>query len=251
MLTVPRLQTALVSLHLAALSVGWLLGWEAGLLAMAGVHLPLLATTLWTGSTPFCPALQSCPIPGRSIVLTIDDGPCADTPGMLAILAQYQAKAVFFVIGQRAASHPEWIHQITSAGHEVANHTLTHPAGQFWAWGPTAQRWEISETNRILTEATGHSPAWFRAPAGYRNPFTGAILQELGLQYLGWSRRAFDTRRSDVAKMVKRLCHRLQPGAVLLIHQGHPHSMRLLEELLKMLAADNWFTHLPSGADNS
>jgi peptidoglycan/xylan/chitin deacetylase (PgdA/CDA1 family) len=245
MMTVPRLKTTLVLLHLAALGVGALAGWEAGLLAMASIHLPLLACTLWTGSTPFCPARLSCPTTERFIVLTIDDGPCADTPAILELLSQYQAKAVFFVIGQKAAAQPEWIRLVSAAGHGLGNHTFTHPAWVFWAWGPAAQRWEISETNRILTEITGHGPDWFRAPAGFRNPFTGAILREFDLKYLGWSCRAFDTRSADVEKIVKRLTRDLWPGSILLIHQGHPHSLKLLERLLIWLASNNWSTHLP------
>lgn len=245
MLTVPRLCTGLILLHAGAAWVAWQAGWGPGILTFGALHLGLLATTLWPGSTPFCPAVRRFPAPERTVILTIDDGPCPDTPAFLDLLDRHHAKAVFFLIGQRAAADPAAVQAITGRGHAVENHTLTHPSWTFWAYGPARQRREIGETSVLLTRLGGRPPRWFRAPAGFRNPFTGALLREAGLGYMGWAARGFDTRETNPDKIVARLRGGFQSGAVLLIHQGHPHSLAVLKTLLAALKAENYRCILP------
>ncbi len=245
MSAVSRIWLCLVLLHAGAALVVWHVGWLPGFLTLAAVHLGLLATTLHPGSTIFCPARQSFGGPERSVVLTIDDGPAGDTAAILDLLDRYQAKALFFLIGQRAAADPEGTRAIAARGHAVENHTLTHPEKWFWAYGPARQRREISETNHLLISLTGRAPVWFRAPAGFRNPFTGAVLRETNLTYLGWTARGFDTSDQDIPRVLARLRKGFQPGAVILVHQGHPHSLALLEALLETLRAEGWSTRLP------
>ncbi len=235
---------ALLLLHLAALA-SFAIHWKAGLLAFAVLHLGLVAFTLWPGSTPLGPAVTRFPDHTRSLVLTIDDGPCPDTPAILDLLDRHHAKAVFFLIGRLAAARPDLVRAITARGHQLGNHTLTHPAKTFWAFPPARQRREILETSRILTEIAGSSPQWFRAPAGFRNPFTAPLLREAGLTYLGWTARGFDTRTSRLPAILRRLRRGFRPGGILLVHQGLPHSPALLDALLTELTADGWSTRLP------
>jgi peptidoglycan/xylan/chitin deacetylase (PgdA/CDA1 family) len=245
MLPVPRLTAVLILLHLGPVLVAWLAGWIPGLLAMAALHLVLLGTTLWPGSTPFCPAVRHFPTTGRTVILTIDDGPCQDTSAVLDLLDRYSAKAVFFLIGRRAEADPAAVQAIAGRGHAVENHTLTHPAWTFWAYGPARQRREIAETSALLARLTGRPPRWFRAPAGFRNPFTGAVLRGASLGYMGWTARGFDTRETNPDKILVRLRRGFRPGAVLLIHQGHPHSLAVLETLLTALQAAGFRCVLP------
>lgn len=246
MFTVPRIWLLLFLLHAGAGVVAWRCGWWPGLLVMMTVHLLLLASTLWTGSTFFCPARRRFSWSDRAVVLTIDDGPCADTPAMLDLLEAHQAKAVFFLIGNRATAHPEWVQGIAARGHAVENHSFTHPAKTFWAYGPSRQRREMEKTNRVLTEIAGRYPNWFRAPAGFRNPFTGAVLRVLGMNYMGWAARGLDTSDANIPRVLARLRRGFRPGAVLLVHQGHPHSVAVLRALLEALRKDGWSTRLPA-----
>ncbi len=245
MRTVARVWLLLLVLHLVVVAVAWGAGEWAGFFTLAAVHLAWVAVTLWPGSTPFGKARRSFPLGPRELVLTIDDGPCADTPAVLDLLDQHQARAVFFVIGQRATVGADWVREIAQRGHLVENHTLTHPSATFWAAGPARLHREIAGCSEILTTLTGRRPRWFRAPAGFRNPFTAPLLKSSGLAYLGWTARGFDTRETDLPRLLARLRRGFRPGAVLLIHQGHPHSLALLTELLEALAADGWRTVLP------
>ena len=246
--TVRRVWLFLLLLHAAVAVVAWQAGGWAGFCCLAAVHLSWVAVSLCPGSTPFGTAQQCFPLSARELILTIDDGPCDDTTALLNLLDQHHAQAVFFLIGSRAAASPEIVRSISRRGHRVENHTLTHPSASFWAAGPLRLRREISGCSEMLTSLTDQRPGWFRAPAGFRNPFTAPILRELNLSYLGWAARGFDTRETNVTRVVDRLRRGFQPGAVLLIHQGHPHSVAVLEALLEALASGGWRTVLPPAA---
>jgi peptidoglycan/xylan/chitin deacetylase (PgdA/CDA1 family) len=186
-------------------------------------------------------ARRSFPTTEKKILyLTIDDGPTDDTPAMLEVLRRHQAKACFFLIGERAAARPVLARAITGAGHRVGNHTRSHPAFMFWAMPPSAQRREIREGNEMITAASGQTPRWFRAPVGLLGPFLPALVREEGLGLLGWNARGFDTRRRDPESIVRAILADIQPGGIILLHQGHPHSVATLELLLERCGAEGW-----------
>jgi len=235
-------------LHTLPLLVWWQAGMPAGLAALAGLHLCLVAVTLCPRASVFGSVPRTFPARGRQICLTIDDGPGADTPALLDLLDAHQARAVFFLIGERAAAHPDLVRAIIARGHCAGNHTATHPAHWFWSYGPQRQRLEIASCSAALTEITGTPPQWFRAPAGFRNPFTGAVVRECGLRGMGWLARGFDSRDARIPRILNRLRRGFHPGGILLVHQGHPHSVALLTALLEALRADGWRVVLPPPA---
>lgn len=245
MKTVRHVWILLLLTHAAVAAVAWRHGAWAGFCLLALLHLAWVRITLWPGSTPFGKAVRFFPVPSRDVILTIDDGPCADTAAVLDLLDRHQARAVFFLIGERAAARPEDVAAILARGHQVQNHTLAHPSATFWAAGPGRLRREIAGASAVLTNLTGQAPRWFRAPAGFRNPFTQPILRECGLDYMGWAARGFDTRCTDPARVLERLRPAFQPGAVLLVHQGHPHSLAVIGAVLQALKDEGFGTVLP------
>ena len=98
------------------------------------VPLPLLCFLLFSVFAPFfprssffLPVISRAQAGAEGIVLTFDDGPSlASTPALLALLACYRLPATFFVIGKKAAEHPELIEQILAAGHSIGNHSWDH-----------------------------------------------------------------------------------------------------------------------------
>lgn len=223
----------------------WYWGWPVGLALVAGLHAWLLMTTLRVHSSQFGAAVRGLDLGGKTVCLTIDDGPCADTPGILDILDEHHVKAVFFLIGSLAAKRPDDVREILRRGHRIGNHTQTHPARTFWAYGPDQQRREIGTCQDTLTAISGVRPEIFRAPAGFRNPFTPPVLREHNLQAWSWQARGFDTASRNIPKIVRKLTRRLKAGAILLIHQGQPHHPGLLVQLLKQLEAEGWKCGLP------
>ncbi|MCH7227911.1 polysaccharide deacetylase family protein [Haloferula sp. A504] len=231
------LRTALaVGVHLVMAWIWWRHGWYWGLLYGAGVAGLWASGTFRPESRLFGP--MATRVRGRGVLLTIDDGPDAeDTREFLEQLDRFGAKAVFFVIGEKVREFPELAREIVARGHELGNHTMTHPQASMWCAGPMRTRREISDCQRAIEEVAGSAPRWFRAPVGHRNFFTHPVTSELGLEVVAWTRRAFDTVETDVEKMTSRLTDDLEDGDVLLMHQGTPVSVELLAKVLERLKA--------------
>jgi peptidoglycan-N-acetylglucosamine deacetylase len=131
-------------------------------------------------------------MPPNSIALTFDDGPdLIYTTQILEKLRKYNVKATFFLVGFRVREHCGVVQQVVAEGHELGNHTFTHP--RLPELSLQAQKKEIEDTQTAITQCVGavHRPRWFRAPYGRQNSITFSILSQLGLSSALWS---IDTR---------------------------------------------------------
>ena len=245
MKTVSQTWQLLIGLHLIPAAVFWQAGFTPGFLTMATLHRVLVGFTLCPRSTWLSPVVRRFPTSTRTLCLTIDDGPCDDTLALLALLSAHRAKALFFLIGERAAVRPDLVQAIVAAGHQLGNHTQTHPEKSFWAYPPAAQRREIMNCQETLTRLQGYAPLWFRAPAGFRNPFLHPLLRSCSLHAMGWTARSFDTRPAPLPVLLHRLRPAFQPGSILLVHQGQANSVALLQGLLAELASLDLVCGLP------
>ncbi len=179
----------------------------------------LLPRSTWLGENTT--RLPDTAIARREIALTIDDGPDpVVTPKVLDLLDRYQVSATFFCIADKAAEYPLLCQSIVERGHIVENHSQHH-RHWFSLLGYKGMRREIDQAQNTLADITGRRPRLFRAPAGLRNPFLDPVLAHLGLQLVAWSRRGYDTRTGDSAKVIRRLLRNLQPGSILLVHDGN------------------------------
>jgi peptidoglycan/xylan/chitin deacetylase (PgdA/CDA1 family) len=223
-----------IGAHVAAGAIGWRWGWPAGA-GVLGAALAVWAVgTFAPGSRIFGPVARR--VSGPGVLLSLDDGPDPDdTPAILDALDAAGARAVFFVIGEKVRAHPELAREIVARGHELGNHTMTHPQKSMWALGPRRTRREIADCQREIEAATGVRPRWFRAPVGHRNGFTHPVTAELGLEVVAWSRRAYDTRETDVAKIVRKLTADAAPGDVLLLHEATPVAREVVAGVLAAL----------------
>jgi peptidoglycan/xylan/chitin deacetylase (PgdA/CDA1 family) len=224
-----------VGLHLLAVWVGWKCGVGWGLLLGAGIAM----ACCWAVLNPYSQVLGPvhCQADEGEILITLDDGPDPrDTPMVLDLLDRYQSKAVFFMIGEKARAHPELVREVVQRGHEIGNHTLTHPAASFWCAGPWRTRREIAGCQQVIEEITGVKPRWFRAPVGHRNLFTHPIARELGLQVMGWNRRGFDAVNADPERVLARISPKLTGGDIVLLHEATPVVGEVIKGVLKQRA---------------
>src|SRR2546423_1682238 len=184
-------------------------------------HVLLLYGILVPNCQWFGPVFRSFETTEPEIWLTIDDGPSpAHTIALLELLDRFQARATFFLIGKNAEQYPHLVTEILARGHEIANHTYTHPSGSFWIAGPGRTATEIDRCAELLRTAPDRASRFFRAPAGLKNVFLHPelALRQLGL--IGWTVRGLDTIRRDPAKVADRIIRGLKPGAIVLLHEG-------------------------------
>ena len=158
-----------------------------------------------------------------AVALTFDDGPDpAVTPKVLDLLDEARARATFFCIGRRVASHAALAAEIARRGHRVENHTHTH-RGSFYFHAPRTLAREIGDCQKAIADATGRLPTLFRAPAGIRSPMLQPVLAASELTLCSWTRRAFDTVRRDPEAIAAALTRGVAPGDVLVLHDGAAH----------------------------
>lgn len=238
---------ALVAAHTLVFAAWWQIGWRIGLPLLAATHLVFLWGVLKPQSRMYGPVLTRLPVADRRVWLTIDDGPSDDTRAILDLLDAHDARATFFLVGERAAARPELVCEIMVRGHGIGNHSQTHPQAWFWALGPARMRCEITQCQRTLRDITGRAPRWFRAVVGHANPFVSAPLREHGLARAAWNARGFDAVQSDPASVVARIERDLVPGAIVLLHEGarHGRSVEMIALLLQRLQALGYRSVLP------
>ncbi len=206
-------------------------------------HILMLYPTLVANCQWWGPVVTHFETSRREVWLTIDDGPChLHTRRLLEILRQFDAKATFFVIGRRVEEFPAEFAAIRAEGHEIANHTATHPSATFWCLPPG---WIAAEIDGCKVDAR-----YFRAPAGMKNPFVHPALRRRNLRLIGWSVRGLDTVKSKPEAIAARVLKRACPGAILLLHEAHHLSdpefhPRCLELTLRRLTSEGYRCVLP------
>lgn len=210
----------LIGSQLLVTGLWWRLGWQIGLPLMFCTHLVFWWGVLWPYSRLYGPVLNRLPGDAPRVWLTIDDGPSDDTRSLLDLLDKHDAKATFFLVAQRAAARPELVREIVARGHDIGNHSHTHPQAWFWALGPKRMRAEITDAQATLTVLSGRAPRWFRAVVGMSNPFVQAPLRDLQLARVAWSARGFDGVGRSAAAVMSRIEPGLKPGAIVLLHEG-------------------------------
>ncbi len=185
-------------------------------------HLLLLYATLVANCQWWGPVVRSFATAEPEVWITIDDGPSpAHTGQIVDLLERFDARATFFVIGEHAEKYPHLVTEILSRGHQIANHTYTHPSGSFWAAGPARISAEIDLCAEWLRSGPDRPACLFRAPAGLKNFFLHSELSRRGLNLIGWTVRGLDTVRRDPALVAEKILERVKPGSIILLHEGH------------------------------
>ena len=234
----------LISQLLVAL-LWWRLGWMWGLPALLLSHALFIVPVFLPNSRFYAPVVSRAP--GQDVWLTIDDGPSAETLAVLDLLDQHDAKATFFMVGERAQARPELVHEVLRRGHDLGNHSHSHPQARFWALGPAQMAQEIGQCQQALAAIAGAPPRWYRSVVGMTNPFVAAALKRHALARIGWSARGYDGVDCTPEGVVARIAPDLGPGAIVLLHEGaaHGHNLAIIEAVLQQLQARGLRARLP------
>jgi peptidoglycan/xylan/chitin deacetylase (PgdA/CDA1 family) len=111
------------------------------------------------------------------------------------------------------------VQAIVAGGHEIGQHTYSHPVRSFWCAGPIRLGRELDLANAVLIDQ-GVRPRRFRVPAGLKCLWLEAGLRARGLAGVGWTTRGLETWQADPAQVAERVLRGLRPGHILLLHEG-------------------------------
>ena len=175
------------------------------------------------------------------VALTFDDGPDpASTPAVLDVLADWNVRATFFMLGSMAAAAPGLAREVAAAGHEIAIHGWGHRALVFHR--PGVVRRDLARARDTVAGITGQAPAWFRPPYGILTSGAAAAAQGLGLRPLLWTSCGWEWERAATpASVLAALLGTLDGGGTVLLHdsdrQARPGSARAARTALPALLA--------------
>ncbi|NEE01346.1 polysaccharide deacetylase family protein [Phytoactinopolyspora halotolerans] len=196
------------------------------------------------------PELPAGPGGSSPVTLTFDDGPHPTyTPQILDMLAAHEAKAVFCVVGEQVRRHPELVRRVVDEGHALCNHSYSHDAELKTRSVETIEQ-EISDTAAAIAEAAPDADvAFFRQPAMYVTPEVAPVVEDAGLTVLDWTLDTRDWKRPDASTIVADILDQVQPGDVILLHDGggdRSNTVKALAQVLIALRAAGYEPVLPT-----
>lgn len=191
--------------------------------ALASVLLMLFGAFVLTAEGPGAQTFGAVVARVRAdqpvVALTFDDGPSEYTAQVLDILARYDVKATFFLVGLNAERHPDLARRIVSEGHVIGNHTYSHPV---WAAIEDSQHVgrELDNGQQAIARVTGVAPTLFRPPHGWRSPWMVRLAHARGYTVVTWSVSPDDWRRPAADVIATRVLQQARSGAIVLLHDG-------------------------------
>jgi peptidoglycan/xylan/chitin deacetylase (PgdA/CDA1 family) len=152
------------------------------------------------------------------VALTFDDGPSPDTERILDVLGAHEASATFFMIGREVESFPGVAQRVRAEGHEVGNHSYSHPSYLFQRASETHV--QIRRAQSVIAETIGVTPQMARPPYGVRTPAYFRATRALSLQTVQWDVAGFDWKRITPRQIADNVLRKAQPGSIILLHDG-------------------------------
>jgi peptidoglycan/xylan/chitin deacetylase (PgdA/CDA1 family) len=171
------------------------------------------------------PIVESCaPHEGRALfALTFDDGPSPNTERVLDVFVAHGGRATFFVLGRsidEAPAHADLLRRAVAAGHEVANHTYSHP--HLGELDEEAVRGELVRTADLIEATAGARPRVLRCPYGEDDERVARLAAEdpALTAVIRWSVDPEDWADPEPAVIAERVLGAAEPGAIVVMHDG-------------------------------
>lgn len=163
---------------------------------------------------------------GRKVIaLTFDDGPYPPyTQKLLALLAQKNVHATFFMVGENAARHPELVRQAQTQGHQIALHAGRHQDLLKLSAEETASN--IAYGKQTLESITGRHVRYMRPPHGFKDWSVVQAINSANLEIVNWSIIPRDWTNPGAQVIADRVCEAAAPGAIVLLHDGDSPKMQ-------------------------
>ena len=184
-------------------------------------------------------AIMDQPMRENLCALTFDDGPSINTPHLLDMLGEYGIPATFFMLGNQAERHPDIVKRVIAEGHEVGNHSYSHPNLRVVSLARKEE--ELRRTDTILRNL-GASPQFVRPPYGSYDASTEKVAASLGLSLMLWSMDSRDWQRlpDNYATLRNNRGTVYAPGTlrgIFLFHDSHKRTVDDLPRIIRDLRA--------------
>ncbi len=165
-----------------------------------------------------------------------------DTQKLIDILAAYNVRATFFVVGSWAEKYPESVRALFDAGHEVMNHSDDH--AHFNRLSPEEIESNINACSDRIEAITGVRPSLFRCPYGEYDDHVVAAVNAMGMEVIQWDVDSLDWKDLDADTIYKRVTSRVAPGSIVLFHNAALHTPEALGAIIEYLLG-NGYTVVP------
>lgn len=153
------------------------------------------------------------------VCLTFDDGPDpAYTQKILDILADFDIKATFFVLGRAAEKFPNLLEQMAGAGHAIGNHSYSHHHP--WVISSECAKNEVARTTAVIRHITGTAPRWFRPPFGRLRPAMRRQAYSEKMETVLWSHSIIDWGPLGTEAGISNRLQHIEPNDIVLMHDG-------------------------------
>lgn len=155
----------------------------------------------------------------------------ANTEELMNILDRYDVKTTFFLVGFWAEKYPELVQELVSRGHEIGNHSATHP---HMAQLSAAQiREELRKCSDLVKSITGNPTTLFRPPYGEYNDTVVKVSREEGYECVQWNVDSLDWKNLGTEQMVKQCTKSVNPGDIVLFHNDSKYILEALPQILE------------------
>lgn len=172
----------------------------------------------------------------KQVALTFDDGPHPTyTSQVLDILSQYEARATFFVLGNRIEFHPELLIRMMQEGHEIGNHSWSHP--KFTNLTEQEILSQLNKTTAEIEKVVGQQEIIVRPPYGDTNEF---VQQLIPYPIITWTVDTEDWKSRDRDQIIQAVKEQVFDGAIILMHDIYPSTVAALDEAIDWLIEENY-----------
>jgi peptidoglycan/xylan/chitin deacetylase (PgdA/CDA1 family) len=175
---------------------------------------------------------SQCNVDGQYVAITFDDGPHAqNTPRLLDMLKQRNIKATFFVVGECVREYPAIMKRIVAEGHEIANHSWSHP--QLSKMGEGSVTEQLQKTHDAIINTTGVAPKLMRPPYG---AFTASqrtwANAKWGYKIILWDVDPLDWKIRNADHVKSEILRHTVPGSIILSHDIHKSTVDAMPDTL-------------------
>ena len=161
-----------------------------------------------------------------------------DTEQLIEILAKYNVKTTFFAVSEWVEKYPESVKALADAGHEVCNHSSTHP--HMSTLSKQDMVTEIENCNSKIEALTGKRPLLFRAPYGDYNNALIEVIGSLDMYCIQWDVDSLDWKDISPSDISSRVLSKVKPGSIVLFHNAAKNTPAALPGILEKLISDGY-----------